>query len=486
MICSKCSFLYPLNDWVDVNIYFTIGKGMMAGRIPYRDLYDQKGIVVFLLYGLASLVDSSSMIGVYCLEVLSFAGFLFFSCKTIRLFYDGSVLAAIPLLGMLILPSLCFSHGGSMEEFCLLPYSVTLYDMLRYYRLDYPSRPPRFRMLLKNGFLAGLILFSKFNLLAFYFGFMAVLVLSLWARRQFRRGWISAAAFLLGMFLASVPCIAYFLFHNAGDYLFRYYFYGNVFSYSYIDPPVLPNTILAILRFTCAAFYRNLQFSFLIVLGILFFTRAPSVRIGLPGKISLWAMAVLTAAAVYCGGQGFRYYAIVFAVFCPLGLVPLLAQFKKKIGSRISPRWRRLVPSALSVAGLLVCLVFTDNAYLLLKPREETPQYRFAAEMNQLSGENPVRLLNYGFPDSGFYLAANVLPENRFFSTTNQPMPEISEEQQYMLREGLVDFAVTRDRTDPPAENYVLIDTASLYYEEETSTYRLYQRIPVKEAPNAQ
>ena len=39
-------------------------------------------------------------------------------------------------------------------------------------------------------------------------------------------------------------------------------------------------------------------------------------------------------------------------------MVPLLAQFKKKIGSRISPRWRRLVPSALSVAGLLVCLVF--------------------------------------------------------------------------------------------------------------------------------
>ena len=193
-------------------------------------------------------------------------------------------------------------------------------------------------------------------------------------------------------------------------------------------------------------------------------------------------MAVLTAFAVYCGGQGFRYYAIVFAAFAPLGIIPLFRLLRKICLPLVFPqRFRRLIPVAVSLVGLLVCLLFTDNRYLLLVPRAETPQYRFAAFMHEESGKDPVRLINYGFPDSGFYLAANVLPVNRFFTTTNQPMPEISADQRSVLEEGKADYAVTRDRPDPPAENFVLIDTASLYYEEEISTYRLYRRIPAKE-----
>ena len=42
LVCTKSSPLYPLNDWVDVNIYRTIGSGMFRGLVPYRDLFDQK------------------------------------------------------------------------------------------------------------------------------------------------------------------------------------------------------------------------------------------------------------------------------------------------------------------------------------------------------------------------------------------------------------------------------------------------------------
>ena len=53
MICSRSSFLYPYNDWNDANSYFTMGKGMMNGLVIYRDLYDQKGPYLYLLYGIA-------------------------------------------------------------------------------------------------------------------------------------------------------------------------------------------------------------------------------------------------------------------------------------------------------------------------------------------------------------------------------------------------------------------------------------------------
>ncbi|MBQ4436722.1 MAG: hypothetical protein II879_11600 [Clostridia bacterium] len=42
-VCSKNSILYPMNDWVDVNCFFTVGRGITHGLVSYRDLYDQKG-----------------------------------------------------------------------------------------------------------------------------------------------------------------------------------------------------------------------------------------------------------------------------------------------------------------------------------------------------------------------------------------------------------------------------------------------------------
>ena len=49
-VCTKSSFLYPLNDWVDVHCYFTVGRGILHGMVPYRDLYEQKGPLVYFLY----------------------------------------------------------------------------------------------------------------------------------------------------------------------------------------------------------------------------------------------------------------------------------------------------------------------------------------------------------------------------------------------------------------------------------------------------
>ncbi len=74
-ICTKSSFLYPLNNGSDIQCFFTVGKGMMHGLVPYRDLVEQKGPLLYFLYGLASLVSSRSFFGVYLLEILSYTFF---------------------------------------------------------------------------------------------------------------------------------------------------------------------------------------------------------------------------------------------------------------------------------------------------------------------------------------------------------------------------------------------------------------------------
>ena len=40
-LSTTCSFLYKYHSWGDSNIFFTIGKSMLSGVMPYRDLFDQ-------------------------------------------------------------------------------------------------------------------------------------------------------------------------------------------------------------------------------------------------------------------------------------------------------------------------------------------------------------------------------------------------------------------------------------------------------------
>ena len=88
LIATKSSPLYPFNDWVDVNAFFTGGKAMMNGRILYRDVFDHKGPLFYLLFGLAYLISNTLFLGVFIFEVISFSIFLFFSFKLASLFID--------------------------------------------------------------------------------------------------------------------------------------------------------------------------------------------------------------------------------------------------------------------------------------------------------------------------------------------------------------------------------------------------------------
>ena len=65
LFASRSSFLYPFNDWNDANSYFSVGKALFNGKMPYRDVFDQKGMYLYFLYGLAYLVSHTTFLGVF-------------------------------------------------------------------------------------------------------------------------------------------------------------------------------------------------------------------------------------------------------------------------------------------------------------------------------------------------------------------------------------------------------------------------------------
>ena len=119
LLFTSCnSPLYPYNFANDTNAYFTIGRGWLEGLIPYKDLFDQKGPIVYLIFMIAALISNTSYIGIYILEIISMTVFLFYAHKTITLFIDKkNSLFILPIITVLICTSFAFASGSTAEEF---------------------------------------------------------------------------------------------------------------------------------------------------------------------------------------------------------------------------------------------------------------------------------------------------------------------------------------------------------------------------------
>ena len=448
VLCSKSSPLYVLNDWMDANIFFTMGKSMFRGKVLYRDVFDHKGQVLYFLYGIASLLDSTGFTGVLVLEILAFALFLHYGLRTAELL-AGRVLhpawAVLPAAG--IAASRAFSHGGSAEELLLPFLAFALYGAVKTLQ---EKDPMPLRTVALHGFLAGCALWLKYTVLGFYLVWAALLAVVYLRRRRAAQLGKSVAAYLGGMALATLPWVVYFGVHGAlGDW-FTCYFYDNIFLYKGEDGGA---AVLA--QHLWWAVRDALPAAVLLAMFLLWAV----CRKRFAAAVSVAALAAGLALTSLMGGY-LVYYGLVLAVFAPLGLVPLAVLWgtRKNCG---------LVWLA---AGAAWCFAFSPNRTLRFRKADDMPQTRFAAEINGGT------LLNYGTLDGGFYTAAGVLPPCKYFCVTNMPLDEQWTDQQAVLVNSAVDYvaALTGDLSgDFP--QYKVIDRCNYNGGEGTVTWYLYR-----------
>ena len=83
-LCSMSSPLYPINIWDDANCLLTVGRAMRAGKVLYRDIYEQKGPLLYFAHWVAACVSEDSFFGVYLLESLCVFGFLAAAARLLR------------------------------------------------------------------------------------------------------------------------------------------------------------------------------------------------------------------------------------------------------------------------------------------------------------------------------------------------------------------------------------------------------------------
>lgn len=473
-VCSRSSPLYATNDWVDANIYFTIGRGMHQGLMPYRDLLDHKGPLLYLLHWAAAAVSSTSFFGVWLLEVLAGWAFLYASARTLLLYCGrGWTFFSLPLLAACVYASPAFAQGDSAEEFCLPLLAIALYFFLAYFG---PGKQlPSFWVFALNGAAAGAIFWIKFTLLGLHFAWMACFAFLIWiGHRSFGRALAACGAFLGGMAVISVPILLPYALGGALPDLFQTYFGANLTSYA-ITPTHWSTPLYNLVMSGLSTALANPVWAVLALVGGVFFVLRRGV-LHPAAKAALLALVFFSGFFIWAGSMGWPYYGFPLSVYAVLGFA-CLGSLVQKLPARL-PRGVVQIGFVPALAlSLALCLAFSPNVSFMELKKEDLVQTKFAAIIQQEGGQS---LLNYGFLDGGFYLSSGITPSCRFFCRINLPnYQELEAPVRQMVEEGYFDFIVTREEGPLPGmeEHYELVCTEYQTYDGVLLPYSLFRRI---------
>lgn len=480
-ICSKSSFFYPLNDWGDVDCYFIIGQGMLKGLVPYRDLCDQKGIVIFSLYAIANFISTTSFFGVYILEIISAFFYMLITMKTAELFCEVQRYS-LPLCFIVagsVYSSASICHGGSAEELLLPLFAYGMYLCIKQIvNKNIPSGKEMFVF----GIFAGLIFFSKFTLCAFYLALILVMIIDAAFNNNVALLFKRAGLFICGCILVCIPVIAYFAYNHALGDMFTAYFYNSIFHYIPDDPDID-------FLFRTSTFFRKRNILPIILLGLSFiYCIRERKRMILFGHIVVFLSIFYMQFFV---GFPQKYYGIPLYSLIAVGLNIVVDLFDRwKINSK------KYINAIILVVMIAVAFIFTNNKYMLFQKKEDTRQFILADKMNSY-GYDDYHMLSYNNLDDGYYFATGKFPNFRAFIQSNVDDGTLINEQNALIDSGSVEFIVTKkilcdtkdyektvDKYGKKKEKYItafdnfkyeLVDETEQFYEDEYFLVKLYK-----------
>ena len=210
--------LYPnLFGW-DSAIFSLLGKGMLAGKELYSELFDHKGPFIFMIDAFGGLIGGRS--GIFLLQCISgliTVCFLYFTGKMLR--PEGKCKWIIDVAFIFVCAG-CYmfytTEGGNLTEEYSLPFiSCALYFFVRYAinAKDAPKHPPVWATVYGLAF-AVLSLLRLNNAITVVAGVFAILVYLIYRKQYINLLW-NLLFGLVGILIVYIPIFMYFYLHSS-------------------------------------------------------------------------------------------------------------------------------------------------------------------------------------------------------------------------------------------------------------------------------
>ena len=287
-----------LNDGMDSAVFKTMGLAILKGKVPYVDIFDHKGPVLYFINALGQWMIPGRM-GIFLLQVIGLSVALLYMFKTARLFV-GNALSFIVVLFTLFVFGGIIQEGNQCEEWMMYFFTVALYYALHYI-VNQSDSPHPLKYSILYGLCFGMAFFIRPNdAVAMMGGLMTGIAIWLVYRKEYKSALLNALCFGAGFLLVAVPVVAYFAYHHAvGDL-----WYGLVgFNKGYSG---------GVLELFTSVIYR-VKLS----LALVFITLAVLAYNSGNKRILVLLIPILLFEYVLMGTNGFpHYYIVLLPVFC--------------------------------------------------------------------------------------------------------------------------------------------------------------------------
>ena len=113
---------------IDSSVFQVMGKGMLEHKIIYRDLFDHKGPIVYIINAMGFFINNKY--GLFIIEFIIFYIGTIFVYKTSRIVLSKKLSIIVNLLYMLI--SFRYFYGGNYtEEYAITFMSIAMYFIIK-------------------------------------------------------------------------------------------------------------------------------------------------------------------------------------------------------------------------------------------------------------------------------------------------------------------------------------------------------------------
>lgn len=415
----------------DSSVFYTIGRGIVQGKVAYKDLFDHKGLYLYLLNALGVLISDWHMLGLWLVETL----FVLADCFLIsRITRKMGLTDRTALLTVLLTMAFaaCYWEGGNLTEtYGLLPELISFSVLLNMFQDDTEMSFPAPRMFVL-GICAGVELFLRANMVMAWIP-VAVIVIGLELRgRRLRNAWMIFMYGLLGVLTASAIPLVYCLKH---DCLAEMFFASVLFNLRYLANGPRGSAFLLYPINTCFFLVAFLVGTCSVILG---WWKWKS-RID-------WCMFafsfLLAVVSVLLSGRLFVHYNLYLLPF----VIPFLSWIEESLQRWLRLRWRLV---------LLIMIVTMTIGLNSSFARDTVKKMFHYSGTDYSSRQLIVERIEKDYPDETNLLVANgsawyyarfgLVPEEKFFylpTVRYSVFPDAIDAQAEAVRDGRPDILI--------------------------------------------
>ena len=377
----------------DSSVFLYIAERMKEGKIPYLDMFDHKGPILYWIEYLGLLIPGKNYFGIWIIEAINMIITVALMCKlggTITQRKSSIFLAVLVCAGAI---GWKIWQGGNFTEEYALPWIILATCVFFSFFQNGSFRREQI-MLLGSSFT--IVFLLRANMVAEWVALIPVTVVLLLKKRRYQDIGKCLLYFLTGVVIVLIPVLCYALHTSCLQEMYRDYF---VFNMAYTDNSASDGSTLSLMLYFAKVVWPGTAALVL------------SLVIDRSNRIC-WYNALCFLASLYTvtmSGRGYFHYAIVLL---PTLIIPLTTVFDK---TEALLRRRMSSDTVCSQTVILASAVLILTGALLFRvvsPGEETsdPVVEFIQEHTEK--DDDVLILG---KSCWYYLLSDRKTENRYF-----------------------------------------------------------------------